>query len=77
MFALYQNDNEYQQHAHAIHDLADQYHLKESLVREIYESVLKDLLQTARFRKYLQILTTRTAKKLLVKLVAKSAPTVK
>lgn len=68
MFALYENENEYQQHSHAIHSLANRYQIKEALVREIYEVILKDLLKTAKFRKYVLILATRNAKKLLCKL---------
>jgi len=65
MFALYQNDNEYQQHSQAIHSLATEYHIKESRVREIYEGALSELLQKAKFRKFLLILVTRHVKALL------------
>jgi len=67
MNVLYNSENEYQQHSQAIHSLAGQYHIKESLVREIYEKALKDLLQKARLRKYLLILVSRHVKDLLCK----------
>jgi len=67
MNVLYHSENEYQQHSQAIHSLAGQYHIKEPLVREIYEHVLKELLLKAKFRKYLIVLVPRHVKGLLSK----------
>ena len=67
MSILYRSKNEYQQHSNAIHSLADEYHIKESFVREIYEGVLNDFQSKAKFRKYLLILVTRHVKELLYK----------
>lgn len=67
MHVLYRTDSEYKQHSDAIHLIADQYHINESQVREVYEKVLDDLLKTAKFRKYLLILATRHVKQLLCK----------
>ena len=65
MRALYRSNNEYLQHSHAIHSLANLYHVKESLVREVYEKVLQDFVSTAKLRKYLIILVPRQVKNLL------------
>ena len=67
MVSLYINDSEYQQHSHAICALANQFHIKESLVRDIYEKTLEELVSKARFRKYLSILATRHVKNILVR----------
>ncbi len=65
MVALYSDKNEYQQHAEAIHKLASQFHAQESQVRDLYEKILSDLLETARFKKYLLILVSRRVKDIL------------
>jgi len=67
MLNLYINDNEYQQHSEAIHLLADQYHINEPFVREVYEKILKDLSHKAKFRKYLIVLVARQVKEFLRK----------
>ena len=67
MLSLYQNDNEYQQHSHAIQSLASRYNLKESVVRRLYEGQLRKFLQKARFRKYLPVLVSRRVKDLICK----------
>ena len=48
MYALYHSDKEYQTHSKAIHSIAQQYHLNEALIREIYEGVLEDLQTTSK-----------------------------
>lgn len=67
MNILYRSESDYKQHANAIHSLAEQYHIKESSVREIYEDVLNDFQSKARLKKYLLILVTRHVKELLYK----------
>lgn len=62
---LYRNDNEYKQHSSAIHSLAEQYHVQEPFVREIYEETLKTLQEKAKFRKYLTILVSRQVQEML------------
>ena len=67
MYALYHNDNEYKQHAQAIHLIADQYHIKESQVRELYEAILQRLQMKAKCKKFLSVLVTRHVKEHLQK----------
>lgn len=67
MYILYHSDKEYLLHSKAIHSIAEQYHLKEALIREIYEGVLKDLQPKARFKSFLTVLVTRHVKELLHK----------
>lgn len=67
MIALYHTDQEFLQHSKAIHSIADQYHLKETLIREIYEKQLKQLQITAKFKNYLSVLVTRHVKEALHK----------
>lgn len=68
MRALYSSDNEYLQHSNAIHSLANQHHITESRVREIYEVILQEFKSKAKFKKYLLILVTKHVKDLLKKL---------
>ena len=56
---------EQQQHASAIHSLAEQYHLDEGVVRAIYERELKLFKSTAHINQYLSLLTTRHVKELI------------
>lgn len=65
MLSLYQNDNEYQQHSHAIQLIAVKYRLKESVVRRLYEKHLRALLHKAKFRKYLPVLVSRRVRDLI------------
>ncbi len=67
MYVLYHSDNEYQQHSKAILSIAEQYQLKEAVIRKIYENVLKDLQAKARLKKFLLVLVTRHVKELLHK----------
>lgn len=67
MYALYRSEKEYLQHSKAIHSIAEQYHLKEALIREIYEDELKDLQKTSRLKNFLSILVTRHVKEFLYK----------
>lgn len=67
MYALYQSDKEYQTHSKAIHSIAQQYHLNEALIREIYEGVLNDLQTTSKLKSFLSVLVTRHVKEFLHK----------
>jgi hypothetical protein len=62
MAVQYDNDEERKLHFGAIHTLADQYHLDESRIREIYESELEKLMDSARVKTYLSVLTIRLVK---------------
>jgi len=67
MCALYFSDNEYQQHSQAICSLSSRHHLSEKNVRNIYEKVLKDFVDKAKFRKYLIVLVSRRVNDILRK----------
>jgi len=67
MHGLYHNDNEYKQHAQAIHLIAVQYHIKESQVRELYEAILQRLQVKAKCKSFLSVLVTRHVKEQLQK----------
>lgn len=67
MSNLYQSDKEFQQHSKAIHTIADQYHIQESQIREIYETELSKLQVAAKFKQYLSVLAMRHVKEMLHK----------
>jgi len=67
MLDLYLSDKESQQHLKEIHAIAEQYHIKEELVRGIYEDELRKLQITAKFKQYLSVLVTRHVKEILHK----------
>lgn len=62
MTIQYDSEEERKRHVGAIHALADQYHLNESKIREIYESELEKLMDSARVKTYLSVLTVRQVK---------------
>ena len=59
MDTLYGSVQEQKQHSSAIHAIAQQYHVQESLVREIYEQDLKTLKPAAHIKSYLSVLVSR------------------
>lgn len=59
MDPLYGSVQEQNQHSSAIHAIALQYHMQESLVREIYEQDLKTLKSAANIKSYLSVLVSR------------------
>ena len=65
MAMQYDTDEERKLHSNVIHSLADQYHLDEAKIREIYESKLESLMDRARIRIYLSVLTARYVKSFL------------
>ena len=62
----YQTDEERKLHLSIIHSLADHYHLDEAMIRELYESKLQSLMNDARVKTYLSVLTERYIKNLLL-----------
>ena len=62
MAVQYDSDEERRLHFSAIHSLADQYHLDESMIREIYENELEKLMYSARVKTYLSVLAVRQVK---------------
>ena len=62
MAIQYDTEDERRLHFGAIHALADQYNLDESMIREIYESELEKLLDSARVKTYLSVLVVRQVK---------------
>ena len=67
MSNLYHSETEYQQHAKAIHSIADQYHFSDDEIRVIYEDVLKKMKLHARCKQYLSVLVMRHVKEILHK----------
>jgi hypothetical protein len=65
MSIQYDTDDERKLHLNVIHSLADQYHLDETIIREIYESQLEKLMDSARVKTYLSVLTARYVKSFL------------
>jgi hypothetical protein len=65
MAIQYDTDQERKLHFNVIHALADQYHLDESTIREIYESKLEKLMYSARVKTYLSVLAIRYVKTFL------------
>ena len=66
MAIQYDTDEERRLHANVIHSLADQYHLDETMIRDIYESKLESLMNRARIKTYLSVLTARYVKSMLM-----------
>jgi Protein of unknown function (DUF3562) len=62
MSIQYDTDEERKLHLSAIHSLADQYHLDETLIRDIYENQLEKLMDSARVKTYLSVLASRYVK---------------
>jgi aspartate 1-decarboxylase len=62
----YDTDEERKLHLNVIHSLADQYHLDEAMIREIYESKLEGLMNGARVKTYLSVLAARYVKSMLL-----------
>ena len=67
MLDLYLSDKESRQHLKVIHAIAEQYHIREGLVRTIYEDELRKLQITAKLKQYLSVLVTRHVKEILHK----------
>lgn len=65
MYDIYDSKKEYLQHSKAIHSIADQYHIQEEAIRVVYEEILLDLQETARFKTFLSVLVTRHVKEIL------------
>ncbi|MEJ2566833.1 MAG: DUF3562 domain-containing protein [Gammaproteobacteria bacterium] len=65
MAIQYASDEERKLHANIIYSLANQYHLDEAMIRELYESRLESLMDVARVRIYLPILVARYVRNLL------------
>jgi len=66
MTIQYDTDEERRLHANVIHSLADQYHLDETMIRDIYESKLESLMNRARVKTYLSVLAARYVKSMLM-----------
>jgi len=62
MSIQYDTDEERKLHLSAILSLADQYHLDETLIRDIYENQLEKLMDSARVKTYLSVLAARYVK---------------
>ena len=73
MTIRYDTDEERKLHSNVIHSLADQYHLDETMIRELYESRLESLMNRARVKTYLSVLTARYVKSMLMESHALSA----
>ena len=58
-------DNEQQRQAAEIHDLAEQYHINEDIVRSIYQREMKMFHSTAHITQYLSLLASRHVKELI------------
>ena len=56
---------EQQQHSSAIHHLAEQYHLDEDLVRNVYERELRMFNTTEHVEKYLSLMATSHVRELI------------
>ena len=65
MTIQYDTDEERKLHFGVIHTLADQYALDEATIREIYESGLEKLMDSARIKTYLAVLAVRHVKSYL------------
>lgn len=65
MAIQYASDEERKLHANVIGSLADQYHLDEAMIRELYESRLESLMDVARVRIYLPVLVARYVRNFL------------
>jgi len=65
MAVRYNTDEERRLHSNVIHSLADQYHLDEAMIRDIYERKLESLMDHARIRIYLSVLTVRYVRNFL------------
>ena len=65
MAIQYETDEERRVHTSAIDTLADRYHVDASIVRDIYEGRLEELMDHARVRTYLSILAARHVTDLL------------
>lgn len=65
MHITYNSELEHLQHSNAITSIAEQYHIKEILIRELYEDELKKLQLTAKLKNFLPVLATRHVKEML------------
>ena len=65
MAIQYETDEERRVHTSAIDTLADRYHVDASIVRDLYEDRLEELMDHARVRTYLSILAARYVTDLL------------
>jgi len=61
----YDTDEERRVHTSAIDTLADRYHVDASIVRDLYEDRLEELMDHARVRTYLSLLAARYVTDLL------------
>jgi hypothetical protein len=61
----YETDEERRLHTSAIDMLADRYHVEASMIRDIYEGRLEQLMDRARVKTYLSILAARYVTALL------------
>lgn len=65
MAIQYVSDEERKLHTDVIDSLADQFHLDEAMIRELYESRLESLMDVARVRIYLPVLVARYVRNFL------------
>lgn len=65
MAIQYASDEERKLHTDVIDSLADQFHLDEAMIRELYESRLESLMDVARVRIYLPVLVARYVRNFL------------
>ena len=65
MAIQYATDEEQRLHSNIIYSLADQYHLDEATIRDIYEDKLESLMDGARVKTYLPVLVARYVKNFL------------
>ena len=63
MAIQYDTDEERKLHLRTIHSIADQYHLDEAMIRDLYESKLEGLMNGARVKTYLSVLAARHVKR--------------
>ena len=66
MAIQYDTDEERKLHLRTIHSIADQYHLDEAMIRDLYESKLEGLMNGARVKTYLSVLAARHVKSTLL-----------
>ena len=57
MVSVYDNEKERKIHENAIHSLADQYHLEEAWLRDLYQGELYLLKQGAKVKAFLSVLS--------------------
>ena len=62
MASIYDSNKEQKLHGAAIHSIAQQYHMSENTVKELYEQELLKLKPKAHVKNFLSVLTVRHVK---------------